>query len=540
MKPANTSPAKAKTAPKAEADHVLIFDTTLRDGEQCPGATMTHEEKLEVAEMLDTMGVDVIEAGFPIASDGDFAAVHEIAKRSKKAVICGLARASFKDIDRCAEAIKPAEQRRIHTFLSTSPVHMKYKLQKEPHEVYEMVIAQVTRGRNYTDDVEWSSEDGTRTEFDFLCRCVEAAIKAGATTINIPDTVGYTVPDEYFSLIKRLRERVPNSDAARFSVHCHNDLGMAVANSLAGVHAGARQIECTINGIGERAGNASLEELIMALHVRSSVYPYETRIDATILTRASKLVAAVTSFPVQYNKAIVGRNAFAHESGIHQDGMLKHTQTYEIMMPEDVGVKQTSLVMGKHSGRHAFVHKLKDLGYELAGNQLEDAFVRFKALADRKKHVYDEDIEALVDEEIATAQDHIKLISLSVIAGTRGPQRATMRLDIDGKSLIDEREGNGPVDATFNCIKAMVPHEAVLELYQVHAVTEGTDAQAEVSVRLSEQGRSVTAKGADPDTLVASAKAYLAALNKLMIRRQRGKLEPIAVAERRIHSQDVG
>ena len=540
MKPANTSPAKAKTAPKAEADHVLIFDTTLRDGEQCPGATMTHEEKLEVAEMLDTMGVDVIEAGFPIASDGDFAAVHEIAKRSKKAVICGLARASFKDIDRCAEAIKPAEQRRIHTFLSTSPVHMKYKLQKEPHEVYEMVIAQVTRGRNYTDDVEWSSEDGTRTEFDFLCRCVEAAIKAGATTINIPDTVGYTVPDEYFSLIKRLRERVPNSDAARFSVHCHNDLGMAVANSLAGVHAGARQIECTINGIGERAGNASLEEVVMAMRVRNDVLPYWTRIDATILTRASKLVAAVTSFPVQYNKAIVGRNAFAHESGIHQDGMLKHTQTYEIMTPESVGVKQTSLVMGKHSGRHAFVHKLEELGYRLAGNQLEDAFVRFKALADRKKHVYDEDIEALVDEEIATAQDHIKLISLSVIAGTRGPQRATMRLDIDGKSLIDEREGNGPVDATFNCIKAMVPHEAVLELYQVHAVTEGTDAQAEVSVRLSEQGRSVTAKGADPDTLVASAKAYLAALNKLMIRRQRGKLEPIAVAERRIHSQDVG
>jgi 2-isopropylmalate synthase len=532
--------ASKSTAPQSEKDRVLIFDTTLRDGEQCPGATMTHEEKLEVAELLDTMGVDVIEAGFPIASDGDFAAVHEIAKRAKKAVVCGLARAALKDIDCCAEAIKPAERRRIHTFLSTSPVHMKYKLQKEPHEVYEMVIAQVTRARNYTDDVEWSSEDGTRTEFDFLCRCVEAAIKAGATTINIPDTVGYTVPDEYFALMQRLREQVPNSDAARFSVHCHNDLGMAVANSLAGVHAGARQIECTINGIGERAGNAALEEVVMAMRVRNDVLPYWTEIDATMLTRASKLVAAVTSFPVQYNKAIVGRNAFAHESGIHQDGMLKHTQTYEIMMPEDVGVKQTSLVMGKHSGRHAFVHKLEELGYRLASNQLEDAFVRFKTLADRKKHVYDEDIEALVDEEIATAQDHIKLISLTVIAGTRGPQRATMRLDIDGKSTIDEREGNGPVDATFNCIKAMVPHDAVLELYQVHAVTEGTDAQAEVSVRLSEQGRSVTAKGADPDTLVASAKAYLAALNKLMIRRQRGKLEPLSLAERRIHSQDVG
>jgi 2-isopropylmalate synthase len=536
--PANTAPKT--TAPKREEDRVLIFDTTLRDGEQCPGATMTHEEKLEVAELLDTMGVDVIEAGFPIASDGDFAAVNEIAKRAKKAAICGLARAGFKDIDCCAEAIKPAERRRIHTFLSTSPVHMKYKLQKEPHEVYEMVIAQVTRARNFTDDVEWSSEDGTRTEFDFLCRCVEAAIKAGATTINIPDTVGYTVPEEYLALLKRLRERVPNSDAARFSVHCHNDLGMAVANSLAGVHAGARQIECTVNGIGERAGNASLEEVVMAMRVRNDVLPYWTGIDATMLTRASKLVSAVTSFPVQYNKAIVGRNAFAHESGIHQDGMLKHTQTYEIMMPEDVGVKQTSLVMGKHSGRHAFVHKLEELGYRLASNQLEDAFVRFKALADRKKHVYDEDIEALVDEEIATAKDHIKLISLTVIAGTRGPQRATMRLDIDGKSVIDEREGNGPVDATFNCIKAMVPHEAVLELYQVHAVTEGTDAQAEVSVRLSEHGRSVTAKGADPDTLVASAKAYLAALNKLMVRRQRGKLEPLTVAERRIHSQDVG
>jgi 2-isopropylmalate synthase len=534
-----TAAAKATTS-KREEDRVLIFDTTLRDGEQCPGATMTHEEKLEVAELLDTMGVDVIEAGFPIASDGDFAAVNEIAKRTKRAVICGLSRAGFKDIDCCAEAIKPAERRRIHTFLSTSPVHMKYKLQKEPHEVYEMVIAQVTRARNHTDDVEWSSEDGTRTEFDFLCRCVEAAIKAGATTINIPDTVGYTVPEEYFVLMRRLREQVPNSDAARFSVHCHNDLGMAVANSLAGVHAGARQIECTVNGIGERAGNAALEEVVMAMRVRNDVLPYWTGIDATMLTRASKLVSAVTSFPVQYNKAIVGRNAFAHESGIHQDGMLKHTQTYEIMMPEDVGVKQTSLVMGKHSGRHAFVHKLEELGYRLAGNQLEDAFVRFKALADRKKHVYDEDIEALVDEEIATAKDHIKLVSLTVIAGTRGPQRATMRLDIDGKSVIDEREGNGPVDATFNCIKAMVPHDAVLELYQVHAVTEGTDAQAEVSVRLLERGRSVTAKGADPDTLVASAKAYLAALNKLMVRRQRGKLEPISVGERRIHSQDVG
>jgi 2-isopropylmalate synthase len=524
------------TTAKSEEDRVVIFDTTLRDGEQCPGATMTHDEKLEVAELLDNMGVDIIEAGFPIASEGDFAAVQEIARRTKNAVVCGLSRAGFKDIDRCAEAIKPARRGRIHTFLSTSPVHMKWKLQKEPHEVYEMVIAQVTRARNHTDDVEWSSEDGTRTEHDFLCRCVEAAINAGATTINIPDTVGYATPEEYFALIKMVRERVPNSSKARFSVHCHDDLGMAVANSLAGVRAGARQIECTINGIGERAGNAALEEVVMAMRVRNDALPYWTGIDATMLTRASKLVSAATSFPVQFNKAIVGRNAFAHESGIHQDGMLKHTQTYEIMTPESVGVKQTSLVMGKHSGRHAFQHKLVELGYALAGNQLDDAFVRFKALADRKKHVYDEDIEALVDEEIAHAQDRIKLVSLSVIAGTRGPQRATMKLDVDGRIMIEECDGNGPVDATFNCIKAMVPHDAVLELYQVHAVTEGTDAQAEVSVRLSEGGRSVTARGADPDTLVASAKAYLGALNKLTAPSQRGKAE----TERRIHSTDVG
>jgi 2-isopropylmalate synthase len=510
-------------------DRVIIFDTTLRDGEQSPGATMTHEEKLEVAEVLDQMGVDVIEAGFPIASDGDFQAVYEIAQRTKRAVVCGLSRAAPKDIDRCAEAIKPAARSRIHTFISTSPVHMKWKLQMVPEQVYELVIAQVTRARNYTDDVEWSAEDGTRTEFDFLCRCVEAAINAGASTINIPDTVGYTVPEEYFELFKKVREQVPNSDKARFSVHCHNDLGMAVANSLAGIRAGARQIECAINGIGERAGNASLEEIVMAIKVRDDVLPYWTSVDTTALTRISKLVSAVTSFPVQYNKAIVGRNAFAHESGIHQDGMLKNTQTYEIMTPESVGVKQTSLVMGKHSGRHAFVHKLEELGYKLASNQLEDAFSRFKTLADRKKHVYDEDIEALVDEEIATAQDRIKLLSLSVIAGTRGPQRATMRLDIDGRVVTEEAEGNGPVDATFNAIKALVAHEATLELYQVHAVTEGTDAQAEVSVRLAENGKSVTAKGADPDTLVASAKAYLGALNRLIVKRQKTKPEPMIV-----------
>jgi 2-isopropylmalate synthase len=515
------------THTKSDADRVVIFDTTLRDGEQSPGATMTHDEKLEVAELLDQMGVDIIEAGFPVASDGDFEAVHAIAKRTKKAIVCGLARAGQKDIDRAGEAIKPARRGRIHTFISTSPVHMKWKLQMQPEQVYELVIASVTRARGFTDDVEWSSEDGTRTERDFLCRCVEAAINAGATTINIPDTVGYTVPEEYYELFKMVRERVPNSDKARFSVHCHDDLGMAVANSLAGVRAGARQIECAVNGIGERAGNASLEEVVMAMKVRNDALPFWTGIDSTMLTRVSKLVSAVTSFPVQYNKAIVGRNAFAHESGIHQDGMLKHTQTYEIMTPESVGVKQTSLVMGKHSGRHAFVHKLEELGYQLAGNQLEDAFIRFKALADRKKQVYDEDLEALVDEEIAHSQDRIKVLSLTVIAGTMGPQSATLTLDIDGRHATTQSTGNGPVDATFNAIKTLVPHEAMLELYQVHAVTEGTDAQAEVSVRLSEHGKTVTAKGADPDTLVASAKAYLGALNKLMVKRKRGKPEAL-------------
>ena len=528
------------TTTQSEKDRVVIFDTTLRDGEQCPGATMTHEEKIEVAELLDQMGVDIIEAGFPISSEGDFQAVHEIAKRSKNAIIAGLSRAHPKDIDRCAEAVKPARRGRVHIVIATSPLHMKVKLNMTPEQVIETSVASVTRARNQIDDVEWSAEDGTRSEMEFLCRVVEAVIKAGATTVNIPDTVGYTIPEEYTHFLRTLRERVPNSDKAVFSVHCHNDLGMAVANSLAGLAGGARQIECTINGIGERAGNAALEEVVMAINVRNDKFPYWNKIDTTMLMRASKLVSAATSFPVQYNKAIVGRNAFAHESGIHQDGVLKNAQTYEIMRPESVGVKQSSLVLGKHSGRHAFIHKLEEMGYKLGDNQLEDAFARMKALADRKKDIYDEDIEALVDQEIAQSHNRIKLVSLSVIAGTRGPQRATMKLDVEGRPMIEECEGNGPVDATFNCIKAMVPHEAVLELYQVHAVTAGTDAQAEVSVRLSEGGRSVTAKGADPDTLVASAKAYLGALNKLLIKRNRGSGEVLVVGQRRIHSTDVG
>ena len=504
----------------SDKNRVLIFDTTLRDGEQCPGATMTFEEKLEVADFLDEMGVDIIEAGFPIASDGDFEAVTAIAKRIKNATVCGLSRAGAKDIDRAGEAVRHAKRPRIHTFISTSPVHMKYKLQKEPDAVLQMVIDQVTRARNLVADVEWSAEDATRTDHDFLCRTVEAAIKAGATTINLPDTVGYSTPDEYRAMFEMVRNRVPNSDKAIFSVHCHNDLGMAVANTIAGLIGGARQIECTINGIGERAGNAALEEIVMAIKTRNDVFPFETGINATMLNRASKLVSAATSFPVQYNKAIVGRNAFAHESGIHQDGMLKNNQTYEIMLPESVGVSKTSLVMGKHSGRNAFRDKLKGLGYDLADNQLEDAFVRFKALADRKKHIYDEDIEALVDENIATSQDRVKVLNLLVVAGTNGPQSAVLTLDIDGQHHTRQSTGNGPVDATFNAIQAMIPHAAKLELYQVHAVTEGTDAQAEVSVRLAgEDGRLVTGRAADPDTMVASAKAYIVALNKLTTNR---------------------
>jgi 2-isopropylmalate synthase len=520
--------SSAKTASKE--NQVRIFDTTLRDGEQSPGASMTLEEKLKVALLLEEMGVDIIEAGFPIASNGDFEAVREISKVVKKSVVCGLARASQKDIDRAGEALKPAARPRIHTFISTSPVHMKWKLQMEPERVYEAVVASVSHARRLTDDVEWSPEDATRTEHDFLCRCVEAAIKAGATTVNIPDTVGYAVPEEYFALIQMLKNRVPNIDQAVISTHCHNDLGLAVANSLAGVRAGARQVECAVNGIGERAGNAALEEIVMALKVRSDAMPYWTGIRTELISRASKLVSNVTGFDIQVNKAIVGKNAFAHESGIHQDGMLKHTQTYEIMTPETVGVKDTALVMGKHSGRHAFREKLKELGFALGDNQLEDAFRRFKDLADKKKQIYDEDIEALVDDEIAKAHDRMKLVSLTVIAGTMGPQSATLTLDIDGRHMTVQQTGNGPVDAIFNAIKQLVPHQATLQLYQVHAVTQGTDAQAEVSVRLEENGKTVTGRGADPDTLVASARAYLSALNRLMVKRERTAPEALAAS----------
>ena len=503
-------------------NRIIIFDTTLRDGEQSPGASMNLDEKIRIAQVLEEMGVDVIEAGFPIASNGDFEAVHEIAKIVKSSVVCGLARATAGDIDRAAEAIKPAPRGRIHTFISTSPLHMKYKLQMEPEKVLEKVTWSVTHARKHTDDVEWSAEDGSRTEHDFLCRCVEAAIAAGARTINIPDTVGYAMPEEFGNLIAMLFNRVPNIDKAIISVHCHNDLGLAVANSLAAVAKGARQVECTINGLGERAGNAAMEEVVMGLRTRQDIMPYSNGVKTEHITRASRLVSTVTGFVVQPNKAIVGRNAFAHESGIHQDGVLKHAKTYEIMTPESVGLTESKLVMGKHSGRHAFREKLKDLGYELTDEEVQDAFKRFKDLADRKKDVFDEDLIALVDDEVGSAHDRIKLVSLGVACGTKHtPPVAEMELEVDGEVKSVEANGDGPVDATFNAIKKLFPHEARLQLYQVHAVTEGTDAQAEVTVRLEEGGKTVNAQAGDTDTLVASARAYIAALNKLLLKREK-------------------
>jgi 2-isopropylmalate synthase len=500
-------------------DRVLIFDTTLRDGEQSPGATMTLEEKLQIAALLDEMGVDIIEAGFPIASEGDFEAVTQIAKLAETSVICGLARANFADIDRCWEAVRHAKQPRIHTFIGTSPLHRAIP-NLDMDQMAERIHATVTHARNLCDNVQWSPMDATRTEHDYLCRVVEIAIKAGATTINIPDTVGYTAPRESAALIRMLIERVPGADAVVFATHCHNDLGMATANALAAVDAGARQIECTINGLGERAGNTALEEVVMAMKVRNDIMPYRTGIDTTKIMQASRLVATVSGFPVQFNKAIVGKNAFAHESGIHQDGMLKNAQTFEIMRPEDVGLNATSLVMGKHSGRAALRAKLAELGFQLGDNQLSDVFVRFKALADRKKEVYDDDLIALVqDQGTHAANDRIQLKHLRVVCGTESPQTADMTLSIDGTEHEVHATGDGPVDAAFNAVKMLVPHSARLQLYQVHAVTEGTDAQATVSVRMEEDGKIVTGQSADTDTVVASTRAYINALNKLLVRR---------------------
>jgi len=518
-----------------DKNRVYIFDTTMRDGEQSPGASMSLEEKIQIARVFDELGIDIIEAGFPIASPGDFEAVTEVSKVLKNSIPAGLSRHSKKDIDRCYEALKHAPRFRIHTFISTSPLHMKHKLNKSSEEVYESIKEHVTYARKFTDDVEWSCEDGTRTDMDYMCKTVELAIKCGAKTINIPDTVGYTVPSEFTKIIQTLMNKVPNIDKATLSVHCHNDLGLAVANSLAGVSAGARQVECTINGIGERAGNASLEEIVMAIKTRNDLMPYETGINTTLLSKASKVVSNAT-FPVQFNKAIVGKNAFAHEAGIHQDGMLKNRNTYEIMTPESVGVKKTSLVMGKHSGRHAFKDKLTELGYaDITDDIIQTAFGKFKVLADKKKHVYDDDIAALVDDSLIKEDNVINLKSLKVFAGTGEPQRADMTLEVYGEIKKASETGDGPVDAIFKCIKTLYPHDVNLQLYQVHAVTEGTDAQATVSVRIEENGKTTVGQAADTDTLVASANAYINALNKMIIKRSKTAPESIGSEKNYIH-----
>ncbi|PSL22163.1 2-isopropylmalate synthase [Shimia abyssi] len=503
---------------KPDQDRVVIFDTTLRDGEQSPGATMTHDEKLEIAAMLDEMGVDIIEAGFPIASEGDFRAVSEIAQNAVNSRICGLARANITDIDRCWEAVKHADLNRIHTFIGTSPLHRAIpNLTKD--EMADKIHETVTHARNLCENVQWSPMDATRTEWDYLCRVVEIAIKAGASTINIPDTVGYTAPAESADLIKRLIEAVPGADEVIFATHCHNDLGMATANSLAAVAGGARQIECTINGLGERAGNTALEEVVMAMKVRNDIMPWNTGIDTTKLMAISRRVATVAGFPVQFNKAIVGKNAFAHESGIHQDGMLKNPENFEIMRPEDVGLSGTSLPLGKHSGRAALRDKLENLGFEVGDNQLKDIFVRFKELADRKKEVFDDDIVALMRLGEDGENDALQLVSMKVVCGTGGPAESTVEMEIDGKDVSATAQGDGPVDATFKAIRELHPNAARLQLYQVHAVTEGTDAQATVSVRLEEDGVIATGESANTDTVVASAKAYVHALNRLLVRR---------------------
>ena len=501
---------------------IIIFDTTLRDGEQSAGASMSIEDKIEIATKLNEMKVDIIEAGFPFASKGDFQAVKKVSEISTHSIICGLARAHDKDIDTAGEALAQAERKRIHTFISTSDLHMKYKLRMSKKEVLESIKKSIARASKYTSDIEWSPEDASRTNLDFLYKSIEVAISSGATTINIPDTVGYAIPKEFASLIKKIKNNVSNIDKAVISVHCHNDLGLAVSNSLSAIIEGARQVECTVNGIGERAGNAALEEVVMAMKTRNDLMPYTTGINTKLLSKASKVVSNATGFPVQFNKAIVGKNAFAHEAGIHQDGMLKNRNTYEIMTPESVGVKQSSLVMGKHSGRHAFKDKLVTLGYaDLTDDIIENAFGKFKVLADKKKHIYDEDIVALVDDSLIKDDNVISLKSLKVFAGTGEPQKAEMTLEVYGEIKKSSETGDGPVDAIFKCIKKLYPHDVSLQLYQVHAVTEGTDAQATVSVRIEEEGKTTVGQAADTDTLVASANAYINALNKMIIKRKR-------------------
>ncbi len=499
---------------------IKIFDTTLRDGEQSPGASMNVEEKLQVARQLVRLGVNIIEAGFPIASHGDFEAVNRIAREVKGATIAGLARARNADIERAAEAVKPAESGRIHTFLATSDIHLKYKLRMNREQVYDAAMDAVKHARRFTDDVEFSAEDATRSDWDFLCRITEGAIKAGAATINIPDTVGYTVPQEFEELIAYLFNKVPNIDKATIAVHCHNDLGLAVANSLAAILHGAGQIECTVNGIGERAGNASMEEIVMALKTRPKFFNADTRINTPEIYKSSRLVRKITGIVVQPNKAIVGANAFAHEAGIHQDGFLKERSTYEIMEPVAVGVPQSTLILGKHSGRHAFKSRLTDLGYNLTDEELNYAFEKFKHLCDQKKYVFDEDIETLVAEQVAKIPEVYSLVDLSVESGMNKTPTATVRLKVAADSVELTQLGDGPVDAAYKAIAAISKTRSNLLKFEVKSITGGTDALGEVVVVLEEDGRSVRGSGSDTDIIVAAAKAYVNALNKIAIRRR--------------------
>lgn len=499
----------------SEKEHLIIFDTTMRDGEQSPGASMTKEEKIRIALQLEAMKVDVMEAGFAAASEGDFHAVNAVAQIVKNSTVCSLARALERDIERAGEALKPAKSKRIHTFIATSPLHMEKKLNMSPDQVVEQAIKAVKWAKNYTDDVEFSAEDAVRSDIDFLCRIFEAVIKAGATTINVPDTVGYSIPQMWGERIKTLIERVPNSDKVIWSTHCHNDLGLAVANSLSAVLNGARQVECTINGLGERAGNASLEEVVMAVRTRKDIFTCDTRIDTTLITPISRLVSNITGFPVQPNKAIVGANAFAHESGIHQDGVLKNRETYEIMSAESVGLTNNRLVLGKLSGRNAFKTRLQELNIHIASEEeLNKAFKRFKSLADKKSEIFDEDLHALMGN-MTKVKEFYKLIYLKVCSETGETPHAKITLFADGLELQGESDGGGPVDASFKAIESIVKSQAQLLLYSVNNITTGTDSQGEVTVRLSLNGKIVNGQGANTDIVIASAKAYLNALNKL-------------------------
>jgi 2-isopropylmalate synthase len=504
-------------------DQLVIFDTTLRDGEQSPGASMTRDEKLRIARQLEKMRVNVIEAGFPAASNGDFEAVRSVAEAIKDSTVCGLARASENDIRRAGEALRPARSGRIHTFIATSPIHMEKKLRMTPDQVVEQAVKAIKWASEYTDDIEFSAEDAGRSEIDFLCRIFDAVIRAGAKTLNVPDTVGYNLPQQFGGTIRSLRERVANSDKVIWSVHCHNDLGLAVANSLSAVMEGARQVECTINGLGERAGNASLEEVVMAVRTRQDFFGCDTRIDATQIVPASRLVSGITGFAVQPNKAIVGANAFAHESGIHQDGVLKHRETYEIMRAEDVGWNANKLVMGKHSGRNAFKSRLTELGILVDSEAaLNEGFKRFKELADKKHEIFDDDLQALMSEEgLPPAQEYYKLVSTRFHSETGELPHASITLNAGGNEIKAEADGGGPVDAAFKAIESVAPSGATLLLYSVNNITTGTDSQGEVTVRLSKAGRIVNGQGSDTDIIVASAKAYINGLNKLHSKMER-------------------